>query len=149
MNRKTYTLDITLVSDGEMPDNAEITDLVSDQMGGLLDDDGLECVAVLLKAARVSTFTERTNKARAAEAIDGLEPYAYNGGLIAEFNAASRRDPEATLEDSQESFLTVAGDFIADLFHAARDLGIYDADLISRAVIHFDAEVDEEEGGRD
>lgn len=147
MNRKTYTLDITLVSDGEMPNNAEITDLVSDQMNGLLDDDGLECVAVLLKAARVSTFTERTNKARAAEAIDGLEPYAYNGGLIAEFNAASRRDPEATLEDARDCFLTIAGDFLADVFHAARDLGVDYELLVSRAAAHFEDEVYEEEGG--
>lgn len=149
MDRKTYTVDLTLVSDSDLPPDAEIVDLVTDQMNGTLDEDGLECASVLLRGSRVSTFTEPTNKSRASDAIDGLEPYAHKTGMVAEFNAASQRAPEATLEESRDAFLTVAGDFLADLFHAARDLGVDYELLVSRAASHFEDEVYEEEGGRD
>lgn len=144
MDRKTYTVDLTLVSDSDLPPDAEIVDLVTDQMNGALDDDGLECASVLLRGSCVSTFTEPTNKSRASDAIDGLEPYAYKMGMVAEFNAASQRAPEATLEESRDAFLTVAGDFLADLFHAAAELDLECMALVDRAVIHFTEERDEE-----
>lgn len=145
MDRKTYTMDLTFASPNEIPNDDMMRLLVSSQMDGDLDDAGLECVAVLLKHShRTEPFSEMTNDNRADRALKSLESYAYSTGMVHEYATATGQVSDADIEEQRECFLTVAGDFLADLFHAAHRLDSGFMDVVLRAQGHFEAEIAEE-----
>ena len=72
-----------------------------------------------------------TNRQRAEWAHRALSLFATDVGM-------SERD-------ITEDFLTVAGDFLADLFHLADEHGIDIDELVGRGRYHHDAEVNGED----
>ena len=60
--------------------------------------------------------------------------------ILVTFSDATADSPYAHPFASGEVFLEVAGDLVADIFHAARHVGTPLESLIQQALFHFEAE---------
>lgn len=122
-------IDLRFIFAGEsMPDDETLMHCVRDQMSGALGDGDLRCTDVMNITPVPASVVEPTNTDRAERAI-------------AIVNAYDRDNAYTDLTD--HTLAEVAGDIIADLFHLADALGADPDEIIGRARMHHDAEVEE------